>query len=301
MALTTDVKQIRRLAFWSILVSLFVMGIKFIAWWLTGSVALYSDALESIINVIASFVAWLAIGYAQRPADETHQFGHQKAEYFSAVVEGMLIVFAAMLIVSEAVGALLEPTLRGAPWQGIMINIVAGAINGFWAYLLISRGRKARSPALVADGSHILADVVTSVGVVAGLSLAYLTGYLILDPLLAIAVAINILFQGYKIISRSINALMDHALSEGEQALIRRTIAEHSKGAIEFHDLKTREAGSARFAEFHLVLDGEMSVEASHAICDRIEKALHEASPGIRVTIHVEPHHKSKPEEGYAI
>ncbi len=294
-------RQIRRLAFWSILVSLFVMGIKFIAWWQTGSVALYSDALESIINVIASFVAWLAIGYAQRPADDTHQFGHQKAEYFSAVVEGILIVFAAMMIVSEAMGAIMEPTLKGAPWQGIMINILAGTINGFWAFLLISRGRKARSPALVADGNHIFADVVTSVGVVGGLSLAYLTGYLVLDPLLAIAVAINILYQGYKIISSSINALMDHALPEDEQALIRQTIVEHSQGAIEFHDLKTREAGTAKFAEFHLVLDGSMSVEQSHGICDRIETALHEASPGIRVTIHVEPHYKSKPGQGYAI
>lgn len=294
-------KGLRRLALWSILVSLMVMGIKFVAWWMTGSVALYSDALESIINVIASFAAWLAIGFAQRPADDTHQFGHTKAEYFSAVLEGVLIVLAAALIFSEAIGALAQPTLEGAPWQGIAVNILAGVINGFWAMLLISRGRAARSPALEADGRHILADVVTSLGVVIGLSLAYITGYLILDPLLAIAVALNILYQGYKIIMSSINALMDHALPESEQALIRQTIADHSQGAIEFHDLKTREAGTVRFAEFHLILDGDMTVEQSHAICDRIEAALHKASPGIRVTIHVEPHFKSKPGEGFAL
>lgn len=293
--------NIRRLAAWSILISFLVMGIKFVAWWLTGSVALYSDALESIINVIASFAAWLAIGIAQRPADDAHQFGHHKAEYFSAVFEGVLIVIAALLIFSEAVQAIRTPTLEGAPWQGLAVNIAAGAINAAWATLLIRRGRKARSPALVADGKHIMADVFTSVGVVAGVTLAYLTGYLILDPLLAIAVALNILYQGYKIISSSINALMDHALDEEEQAVIRRTIADNSQGAIEFHDLKTREAGSAKFAEFHLVLDGAMSVERSHAICDRIETALHKACPGIRVTIHVEPHHKSKPGEGFAL
>ncbi len=299
--MASQMTGIRQLAAWSILVSFLVMGIKFVAWWVTGSVALYSDALESIINVIASFAAWLAIGFAQRPADETHQFGHHKAEYLSAVLEGVLIVIAALLIFSEALRAISQPTLEGAPWQGIAINIVAGMINAFWAMLLIRRGRQARSPALVADGNHIMADVFTSVGVIAGLSLAYLTGYLLLDPLLAILVAINILYQGYKIISASINALMDHALDEGEQALIRRTIVENSAGAIEFHDLKTREAGTAKFAEFHLILDGAMTVEQSHAICDRIETALRKASPGIHVTIHVEPHHKSKPDEGIAL
>ena len=291
----------RRLALWSIIVAFGVMGIKFVAWWLTGSVALYSDALESIINVIASFAVWLAIGYAQRPADESHPYGHHKAEYFSAVLEGVLIVIAALLIIREAVPAFSDPTLNETLWLGIAVNVLAGAINGLWAWLLISRGRASRSPALTADGFHILSDVVTSVGVVAGLVLAIFTGYLILDPLLAILVALNILWQGSKIVFESMNGLLDHALAPEQQEEIRAIIAENSTGAIEFHDLKTREAGTAQFAEFHLIVDRQMSVEQSHRICDRIEGALHKAVPGIRVTIHVEPDYKQKPEEGFAV
>lgn len=291
----------RTLALWSILVAFSVMGIKFVAWSMTGSVALFSDALESIVNVIASFAAWMAIRYAGQPPDDNHPFGHHKAEYFSAVLEGVLIVVAALLILHQAGSALLRPTLEAEPWAGIAVNMAAGAINGFWAWLLITRGRAARSPALIADGKHILSDVITSAGVVIGLTLAILTGYFVLDPILAIIVAVNILWQGYKIIRSSLDALMDHALEESQQQQIRKIIAEHSGRATEFHDLKTRQAGQAMFAEFHLIVDGRMTVEESHRICDRIETALREVFAGIRVTIHVEPDHKSKPGEGWRV
>jgi len=296
-----DSGNIRGIAFISIGVALVVMAIKFIAWWLTGSVALYSDALESIVNVIASFAAWYAIGFALRPADDGHPFGHNKAEYISAVLEGVLIVVAALLIIHQAWPAFAMPTLNDTPAAGLWINAAATAINSFWALLLLKAGRRLKSPALEADGQHIMTDVVTSVGVLAGLVLAIMTGYPILDPILAILVAVNILWQGYKLIFSSVNALLDRALDVEQQDIIRAIIADKSQGAIEFHDLKTRESGPVRFAEFHLIVDRNMSVEASHRICDRIEHALHDAMPGIRVTIHVEPDFKQKPDEGIAL
>jgi cation diffusion facilitator family transporter len=293
--------KVRRLAFLSIVVSLVVMAIKFLAWRMTGSVALYSDALESIVNVIASFVAWYTISVSQKPADDTHPFGHHKAEYFSAVLEGVLISVAALLIAHEAWQAFVEPRALDQPWTGMSINVVAAGANAIWAWLLIRTGRMANSPALIADGKHILSDVMTSFGVLAGLTAAVLSGYAILDPIMALIIAINILWQGSRIIRNSINALMDHALPEGQQQLLCKTIAEHSGSALEFHDLKTREAGPVRFAEFHLIVDAEMTVAESHSICDRIEQALKEAMPGLNVTIHVEPEEKRKPDEGFAL
>eukprot|EP01035_Chromulina_nebulosa_P042694 gene42694-57805_t len=174
------------------------MAMKMLAWYVTGSVALLSDGLESTVNVIAAIVAWMVVGYAAKPADHDHPFGHYKAEYVSAVVEGVLIVVAALLIVSEATPHLFAPALPNAPVLGLAINIAAGVINAFWAFVLIRAGRTHRSPALTADGQHVWSDVVTSVGVLIGLVLAITTGYAILDPLMAILVAINILFQGWK-------------------------------------------------------------------------------------------------------
>jgi cation diffusion facilitator family transporter len=286
--------KVQRLAFLSIVFAFVIMAVKFWAWWLTGSVALYSDALESIVNVIASFAAWLAIRYSQRPPDATHPFGHHKAEYLSAVLEGVLIAIAALLIVHEAAQAIITPGPIEAAWAGITINLLAALANGLWAVMLLRIARQAKSPALEADAHHIFSDVVTSVGVAIGLAGAVVTGYHILDPLLALIVAVNILWQGWKIISSSINALLDHALPDEQQDLIRRVITENSAGAIEFHDLKTREAGAVRFAEMHLVVSSGMSVARSHQICDRIETALRKAMPDIKVIIHVEPENKRK-------
>ena len=291
---TAQQTKVRRLALLSVVVAVIIMGVKFLAWHLTGSVALYSDALESIVNVIASAVAWYAIGFSQRPADDTHPFGHHKAEYFSAVLEGVLIVIAALLIVREAWQAFFEPRLVADPWAGMAVNFAAAVANGLWAFLLLRVAREVNSPALDADARHIFSDVATSVGVLGGLLAAVATGWAVLDPLLALVVAANILWQGWKIISNSLNALMDHALPEQQQELIRETIAHNSKGALEFHDLKTREAGAVRFAEFHLVVKSDMTVDLSHAICDRIENALRVAVPGLHVTIHVEPEEKRK-------
>lgn len=277
-----------------IVIALAVMGIKYVAYWVTGSVALYSDALESIVNVVTAIAALIAIQVSSRPADKDHPFGHHKAEYFAAVLEGALIIVAALLIISQAYAAWLHPRTLEQPLVGMLINGLATAINAFWSSYLISRGRAWRSPALVADGWHVLTDVWTSVGVLIGLALAWITGWLWLDPLLALLVALNILWTGYKLTMGSLSGLLDEAVSPDIQAQIHAAIKSNGDGAHQVHDIRTRHAGRATFIEFHLVVPGEMTVRESHAICDRLELALEAEIPGADITIHVEPDNKAK-------
>lgn len=278
----------------SVGVALLVLGLKWVAFKLTGSVALYSDALESIINVVAAGAAWLAIWVAGRPADKNHPYGHTKAEYLSAVAEGVLIVLAALSILWVAVPEVLHPKPVEASDIGLAVNLGASAINLFWALALLRVGRQHRSPALLADGKHVMSDVVTSVGVLIGVVAARLTGWSVLDPLLAIAVALNILWSGYGLMSESVGGLMDKGVDELTEARLRRVMSECAAGAIEMHDLRTRMAGSTTFVEFHLVVSSEMTVGEAHAICDRIEDALTAELHGAVVTIHVEPPEKAK-------
>jgi cation diffusion facilitator family transporter len=296
--MTPSKQKVARLAGWSIVVALGVLVLKVLAWQLTGSVALYSDAMESIVNVIASGAALYAIRLSHKPADQNHPFGHHKAEYFSAVLEGVLIVVAALLIIAGVWRALQAPAALDQPWLGLAVNAIASIVNGAWALLLIRTGRSHRSPALVADGKHIMTDVITSIGVIAGLAGAVVTGWTILDPLLAIGVAVNILWQGGRVIGSSVGGLMDMGVEADEAARIRSIISMNCKGALEAHDLKTRIAGRATFIEFHLVVDADMSVGESHVICDRIEDALKAAIPSVRVTIHVEPDNEAKLPKG---
>jgi cation diffusion facilitator family transporter len=279
----------QRLAFWGIPLAIAVLGLKMLAWWVTGSVALLSDGLESIVNVVAAVVAFVVIGYAAKPADADHPFGHYKAEYFSAVIEGVLIVVAALLIVAEAIPAIMTPRLPETPALGLAINLVAGVINAIWAYTLIRAGAALRSPALTADGHHIFSDVITSIGVLFGLVLAILTGYAVLDPLLAVIVACNILYQGWKVIARSVDGLMDRAVPAEEEEAIKKAIAAHAVGSLGVHDLKTREAGAAIFVDFHMVVPAAMPVGEAHDICDRLEDAIREVHGGAKIAIHVEP------------
>ena len=196
---------------------------------------------------------------------------------------------AALLIVQEASAALFAPRLPDAPILGLAINTGAAAINAIWAFILIRAGRKYRSPALTADGHHIVSDVVTSAGVLVGLVLALATGYAILDPVMAIIVAVNILFQGWKVISHSVSGLMDHAVSADEEASIKSAIATHAEGALNVHHLRSRQAGRATFIAFDLVVPSSMTVGEAHNICDRLEDAIQAAHPGAQCVIHVEP------------
>ncbi|MBI1619862.1 cation diffusion facilitator family transporter [Aquamicrobium zhengzhouense] len=287
-------RRVRRLAGWSIIIAFAVMGLKFVAWRMTGSVALYSDALESIVNVIAASAAFWAISVSHKPADQDHQYGHHKAEYFSAVLEGVLIVVAALLILAEVWRSFEAYAPLEQAWEGIAVNGLAAGINAIWAFILIRAGHQHSSPALAADGRHIMTDVVTSVGVLAGLIGAVVTGWYALDPLLAMLVALNILYQGWKVITSSLDGLMDRAVAVEQHLHIRDVISANSKGALEVHDLKTRIAGRATFIEFHMVVDAQMTVGESHAICDRIEDALQLEIPSVRVVIHVEPEDEAK-------
>lgn len=271
-----------------------VTALKFGAFWLTGSVALYSDALESIINVAAAFLAFVALRVAARPADADHQYGHHKAEYFSAVIEGALVFVAALLILREAYAGILAPRPIEAPLLGLAVNGLATVINGVWGAMLLRRGRAWRSPALVADARHVLADVITSVGVLFGVGLVLATNTLVLDPIVAGLVALHILWSGWAMMRDSLKGLMDQAASPEMVTRIRELISHHSEGALEAHDVRTRHAGSATFIDFHLVVPGEMSVAESHAICDRLEDAIERGIEGAVVVIHVEPGDKAK-------
>jgi cation diffusion facilitator family transporter len=278
----------------SIAIAAVVMGLKFLAYWRTGSAALYSDALESIVNLVTAAVALYTIHIAFQPADRRHQFGHHKAEYFSAVIEGVLIVVAALLILHEAYDAFVRPRTLNDLAAGLSLNAIATGINAAWCAFLIRWGRKQRSPALVADGWHLLTDVFTSVGVLIGLMLATLTGWQFLDPLLAALVALNILWAGWRLVRESVSGLMDEAVTAEVARRIREVIAANAEGAIEAHDVKTRTAGRVTFIEFHLVVPGSMTVATSHEICDRLEAALIEAVHGAEVLIHVEPEKEAK-------
>lgn len=277
------------IAICSIVVACLVMAIKYEAYRRTGSVALYSDALESIVNVVTAVAALIALQISAKPADGSHQFGHHKAEYFSAVLEGVLIVIAALLIIREAYDAMLHPRMLTTPREGMIINGIASIINAGWCWFLIVAGRKLRSPALVADGWHLLTDVVTSVGVLIGLVLALATGWMPLDPIMAVLVALNIIWAGWRLMRESVSSLMDASVDAGILAEIKTTISANATGAIEVHDLKTRMAGRATFVEFHLVVPGSMTVSAAHQICDRLEAALSDKVEGAEVLIHIEP------------
>jgi len=283
-----------RIAIGSILVGITVLGLKALAWHITGSVALLSDALESIVNVATALAALIAIKIAQRPADNGHPYGHHKAEFFSAVLEGVMIIVAALLILSEAWHAFRNPTPIDAPALGMAINAAATVLNALWCWVLLRHGRRLRSPALVADGQHLLTDVISSFGVLIGVGLAAATGWNVLDPILAMLVGVNILWSGWKVTAASLSGLMDEAVPEHTLSEIREIISDKASGALEAHDLRTRHAGEVTFIDFHLVVDGKTTVSDAHDICDRVEASLKARLPAAQITIHVEPEHKAK-------
>jgi len=283
-----------KLAVGSLLVGVIVLGLKTLAWWITGSVALLSDALERTVNLTTAFAALIAIRVAQRPAAATHPFGHHTSEFFSAVLEGVMIIIAALFILREAYAGFLSPRALDAPIEGLLINGAATALNAIWAMVLVRQGRRLKSPALVADGKHLWTDVLTSVGVAVGVLAAFATGWWLFDPIMAALVAVNILWSGSRVVKESLSGLMDEAVPETTLARIREAISDKAHGAVEAHDLRTRHAGKVTFVEFHLVVPGDMTVFDAHEICDRIEAAIGKAVPDSRVTIHVEPEHKQK-------
>lgn len=290
-----------RLAAGSIAVGLLVLSLKYVAYTLTGSVALFSDALESTLNVATAIGAFMAVRISSAPPDANHPYGHHKVEYLSAVVEGVLIVVASLSILYAAYQGFAQPKPIDAPLLGLLVNAGASAVNAGWCLLLAHYGRKWRSPALLADARHLWTDVVTSGGVLVGVGLVWLTDYLVLDPAVAALVAVNILWTGWRLMRESVGGLMDEAAPEATLKKVRAIISSHAGGALEAHDLRTRHAGRATFIDFHLVVPGNMTVSESHALCDRIEAALREEIPDVMISIHVEPEEKAKHPGGVPI
>lgn len=281
---------VRRMAYLSIATSLATIVLKFSAWFITGSVSLWSDALESLVNLAAGLVALGAVSLAERPADDRHTYGHDKAEYFSSGVEGALIVVAAIAIMASAVHRLVAPQPLVLLGPGLVIAIVAGAANFATARIMLKAARQHDSITIEADARHLLTDVWTSVGIVAGLLVVLvLPQWAILDPLMAIAVGVHIIVTGVGLLKRSADGLMDVALPPAEVKRAETLIKGELPSGASFHALRTRKSGARRFLEFHLLVPGDTTVAASHALCDRIETALRGHLSRSEVTIHVEP------------
>lgn len=284
----------RRFALGSIAISVIAFGLKLLAWRVSGSAALYSDALEALVNIAASMLAFYALYTAAKPADREHPYGHAKAELLSAVAEGALILVAAVLILERAAFGFLHPALPCAPWTGLALNAGGGAFNAAWALALHRFSQGGRFPALAADAAHLFADALTTIGIVIGLTAAILLRLPVLDPLIAVAIALQIAFIGGRTVLRSLSGLLDEAPPPAITERVRSLVRSHATGALEAHDLRIRQAGRSSFLEFHLVVPGVMPVAEAHVICDRIEAALKAEMPGVIITIHVEPDGKAK-------
>jgi cation diffusion facilitator family transporter len=273
----------------SIAAAVVTVGLKTGAWWLTGSVGLLSDALESLINLAAALTAFWSLWYASRPVDATHTYGHEKIEYFSSGLEGGLILVAAAGIAWAAVERLLNPRAVQDLGVGLAISLVAALINGAVAIVLLRVGRRYGSIVLEADGKHLLTDVWTSVAVLAGLGLVALTGWQVLDPLIALGIAANILWTAFDLMRRSFDGLMDHSLPADELERIREAIRARLGPSMDYHALRTRQAGTRRFADFHLLVPGQLTVRQAHELSHQIEDDVVAALPGLEVTVHIEP------------
>ncbi|MBV8614316.1 MAG: cation transporter [Acetobacteraceae bacterium] len=283
-----------RIAVGSVGIGCLVLALKGAAWWVSGSAAFYSDALETTVNVAASLIAFFAIRLAAKPADAEHPYGHDKAEFFAAVIEGVLIVIAALSIFREAWQQVWAPRPLTLSPLAFALSLAATGLNGFWSIALHRAGTRLRSAALAADARHLMSDVVTSLGIVVGVAVVLATGERLIDPALAALAGVYVLWSGVRTMSASVGGLMDAAPDPAVVARIRALVSDAATGAIEAHDLRSRHAGRLTFLEFHLVVPGSMTVAESHAICDRIEAALKSEMEYLVITIHVEPEAKAK-------
>ncbi len=287
----SDTKQITPLthfAWLSVGAAILTIILKTIAYLLTDSVGLLSDALESIVNLIGALMALAMLTIAARPADEDHVYGHSKAEYFSSGVEGMLILFAALSICITAVPRLIAPKPLEQIKLGLAISIIASLINLSVALILMRVGKQRHSITLEADAQHLLTDVWTSVGILVGVSAVILTGWERLDPIVAILVAGNIVWSGVRIIRKSVLGLMDTALSVKEQDIILKALEPYIKSGIQYHALRTRQSGARQFVSLHVLVPGSWTVNHSHQLLENIEADIRRVLPGVTVFTHLE-------------
>lgn len=289
MTATANGKYLERFAWLSLATGIVVLALKIVAWQLTDSVGLLSDALESTVNIGAALVALFALKAANRPADAEHHFGHGKAEYLSAMVEGVLILGAAAAIIATAVQRFLNPQPLEQVGIGLAISVLASVLNGVVAVILMRVGRTHRSMVLVADGKHLMTDVWTSAGVVVGVAAVALTGWNRLDPVIALLVGVNILWTGWGLLRESVSALLDEKLSDEEIAKVVAVLTTHESETVRFHALQSRSAGRSRFVSMHMLVPGGTTVAAAHDMAHTVEEAIDEQLPGAVVTIHIEP------------
>ena len=281
---------LERYAWLSVAAALATISLKTIAWWLTGSVGLLSDALESLINLAAALLALGMLRLAAAPPDENYPYGFSKAEYFSAGIEGALIVVAAGGIVWAAVPRLMAPRTLDMPFVGLALTVVASAINYAVALVLLRAGRAHHSITLEADGRHLMTDVWTSAAVLAGVALVVITGWLRLDPLIALGVSVHILWTGFGLMRRSVRGLLDPAISVADQSEVTRLFDEYSRRyGVSFHALRTRQAGARRFVSFHLLVPDAWTVAQAHRLSEEIEARMRAMVPNAAIFTHIEP------------
>lgn len=282
--------SLTKFAWLSIGAALATIALKTGAYFLTGSVGLLSDAIESLVNLAGAVMALVMLTIAARPADEDHVYGHSKAEYFASVTEGILIFGAAIGIMVTAVQRLLDPRPIEQLGIGLVVSVVASVVNLIVARILLNAGRKRNSITLEADARHLMTDVWTSVGVIGGVAVAGFTGWSILDPLVAIAVALNIVWTGFQLVSRSVSGLMDEALPESDQQKIRDVMAKYREKEVNFHALRTRQAAARRFISVHVLVPGNMTVHDAHHMVEDFEDEIRAALGGaVTVFTHLEP------------
>jgi cation diffusion facilitator family transporter len=283
-------KSLKKFIYLSIIAAIATILLKYYAYYLTGSVGLLSDALESCVNLAAAIIALIMLSIAEKPADEGHAFGHSKAEYFSSAIEGGMIFLAAFSIIWSAIPRIIHPQPLENVGIGLLITVAASAINLGVAMVLLKNGRKNHSIALEADGKHLMTDVYTSIGVLIGIGLVKVSGWLILDGIVAIGVALNILWAGYQLMRRSASGLLDSALPETELSLIVAALEPYRSNNIEYHSLLTRQAGRRKFIEFHVLVPGEWSIQEGHDFVEKIEKTIRELfDVPVTVFTHLEP------------
>jgi len=282
-------RSITRYAWLSIAAALSTILLKGAAWWLTGSVGLLSDAIESFVNLAGALMALAMLTVAAMPADDQHAFGHSKAEYFSSAFEGFLILLAAFSIGYTAIGRLLSPQPLEAVGAGLAVSALASVVNLLTARTLMAVGRKQNSITLEADAHHLMTDVWTSVGVIAGVALVWGTGWLWLDPAIAILVALNIVWTGWKLMQRSANGLMDASIPPEKLAAIEALLEEYRGHSLNFHALRTRQSGSRVFVTLHVLVPGDWTVKQGHDWCERIELGIENLLFQAHVTTHLEP------------
>jgi cation diffusion facilitator family transporter len=282
-------RSLTRFAWLSIAAAIATIGLKGLAYWLTGSVGLLSDAIESFVNLVGAIVALVMLTIAARPADEDHRFGHSKAEYFSSGVEGTLILIAAASIAAAATQRLFHPQAVEQAGLGLAVSTLASAINLAVARVLLRAGTQHNSITLEADARHLMTDVWTSVGVIGAVGAVALTGWQVLDPVIALCVAANILWSGFHLVRRSAAGLMDAALPPHEQATVKAALAKHEASGVRFHAVRTRQAAARRFVSLHALVPDEWTVQRGHDLLSRIEADIREALPGTSVETHLEP------------